>query len=178
MIKVSALLLEIKLFRSDCMWFSLLLFWLFVLKLHCCWWCCIHKFTWSLSCIYSQSLSLTVLCWLHITLLKTRNCQDSLVFHTETTNCHTIRYCQMFLSKTFPRYFTNTDWRKSNNHSSITHRSHHYQFSWLDFNIKLWPLGMNHVECWKLSTVSANIAVAIIRVNMCWLDVTWKLYVV
>jgi hypothetical protein len=31
--------------------------------------------------------------------------------------------------------------------------------------------GMSSVECWKLSSVSANITVAIFRVNVCWLGV-------
>jgi hypothetical protein len=38
-------------------------------------------------------------------------------------------------------------------------------FSQLGFNVKLQLSGMNHITCRKLSNISANIAVAIFRVN-------------
>jgi hypothetical protein len=51
------------------------------------------------------------------------------------------------------------------------------KFSWLEFKVRLRLLGMSRVECWKLSNVLANIAVAIFRVSMWWSGVFWKLYI-
>jgi hypothetical protein len=52
------------------------------------------------------------------------------------------------------------------------------RFSRLEFSVWFRLSGMNGVECWKkkLSSVSANIKVAIFRVNVYWLDAFWKTY--
>jgi hypothetical protein len=35
---------------------------------------------------------------------------------------------------------------------------------------------MRYIECWKLSNISADIAVDIFRVNIYWLGIFWKPY--
>jgi hypothetical protein len=45
------------------------------------------------------------------------------------------------------------------------------KFSRLEFSMRLRFSGMSRVECWRLFNVSANIAVAIFRVNVYWLSI-------
>jgi hypothetical protein len=50
------------------------------------------------------------------------------------------------------------------------------RFLQMEINVQLRLSGMSRVECLKSSNVSANIAVAIFKVNMYWLGVFWALY--